>query len=56
MFDAKCARIYYHYASDEMGSITHVVDSEEGNVLNHYECSTSRLDLDSNYNMEVRKL
>ena len=29
-------RTYYHYASDEMGSITHVTD-EEGNLLNHYE-------------------
>ena len=29
-------RTYYHYASDEMGSITHVTD-EEGNLLNRYE-------------------
>ncbi len=29
-------RTYYHYASDEMGSITHVTD-EEGNILNRYE-------------------
>ena len=29
-------RTYYHYASDEMGSITHVTE-EEGNILNHYE-------------------
>ena len=29
-------RMYYHYASDEMGSITHVTD-EEGNLLNRYE-------------------
>ena len=29
-------RTYYHYASDEMGSITHVTD-EKGNLLNHYE-------------------
>ena len=29
-------RTYYHYASDEMGSITHVTD-EEGKLLNHYE-------------------
>ena len=29
-------RTYYHYASDEMGSITHVTD-EEGNPLNRYE-------------------
>ena len=29
-------RTYYHYASDEMGNITHVTD-EEGNILNRYE-------------------
>ena len=29
-------RTYYHYASDEMGSITHVTD-EKGKLLNHYE-------------------
>ena len=29
-------RTYYHYASDEMGSITHVTD-EEGNLLNSCE-------------------
>ena len=29
-------RTYYHYASDEMGSITHVTD-EDGNILNRYE-------------------
>ena len=34
--DAKSAKTYYHYASDEMGSITHVTD-EEGNILNRYE-------------------
>ena len=34
--DAESARTYYHYASDEMGSITHVTD-EEGNILNRYE-------------------
>ena len=34
--DAESARTYYHYASDEMGSITHVTD-EEGNLLNRYE-------------------
>ncbi len=33
--DAESARTYYHYASDEMSSITHVVDGT--NVLNHYE-------------------
>ena len=33
--DAESVRTYYHYASDEIGNITHVV---EGNhVLNHYE-------------------
>ena len=34
--DAESARTYYHYASDEMGSITHVVDENE-EILNHYE-------------------
>ena len=34
--DAESARTYYHYASDEMGSITHVTD-EEGNIINCYE-------------------
>lgn len=33
--DAEHARTYYHYASDEMGSITHVTAREE--VLNRYE-------------------
>ncbi len=33
--DAESARTYYHYASDEMGSITHVV--EENQIRNHYE-------------------
>ena len=33
--DAESARTYYHYASDEMGSIAHVV--EEDQVQNHYE-------------------
>lgn len=32
--DAENARTYYHYASDEMGSITHVVG--DGQVLNRY--------------------
>jgi len=35
--DAESARTYYHYASDEMGSITHIVDSENKEILNHYE-------------------
>ena len=39
--DAESARTYYHYASDEMSSITHIVGSthEMGadQVLNHYE-------------------
>ncbi len=35
--DAESARTYYHYASDEMGSITHVTDSENEEILNHYE-------------------
>ncbi|MGN6715678.1 RHS repeat-associated core domain-containing protein, partial [Anaerocolumna jejuensis] len=33
--DAESARTYYHYASDELGSITHVTEGEE--VLNRYE-------------------
>ena len=33
--DAESARNYYHYASDEMGSITHVSAGEE--ILNRYE-------------------
>ena len=33
--DAESARTYYHYASDEMGSITHVTAGEE--ILNRYE-------------------
>ncbi len=32
--DAEASRTYYHYASDEMGSITHVAES--GNVVNWY--------------------
>ena len=35
--DAESARTYYHYASDEMGSITHVVDGEADKILNQYE-------------------
>ena len=34
--DSEKARTYYHYTSDEMGSITHVTD-EAGSVLNRYE-------------------
>ena len=34
--DSERARTYYHYACDEMGSITHVTD-EAGAVLNRYE-------------------
>lgn len=33
--DADCARTYYHYASDELGSITHVTAGED--ILNRYE-------------------
>ncbi|WP_243002716.1 RHS repeat-associated core domain-containing protein, partial [Lachnotalea glycerini] len=33
--DAESAKTYYHYASDEMGSITHVTEQDE--VLNRYE-------------------
>ncbi len=32
--DAERAKTYYHYASDELGSITHVTEGEE--VLNRY--------------------
>ena len=35
--DAESARTYYHYASDEMSSVTHVADSEKEETLNHYE-------------------
>ena len=35
--DAESARTYYHYASDEMSSITHVVDGENEEILNRYE-------------------
>ena len=33
--DSESARTYYHYASDEMGSTTHIVD-DNGNVQNRY--------------------
>ena len=33
--DAEHAKTWYHYASDELGSITHVVD-ETGEILNRY--------------------
>ena len=33
--DSEKARCYYHYASDEMGSITHIAAGTE--ILNHYE-------------------
>ncbi len=33
--DAESARTYYHYAADEMGSITHLTDAD-GKVLNRY--------------------
>ena len=33
--DAENAKTYYHYASNELGRITHVADDRE--VLNHYE-------------------
>ena len=33
--DAESARMYYHYASDEMGSITHVAEGKD--VLNRYD-------------------
>ena len=34
--DSEAAKTYYHYASDELGSITHVTDAD-GTVLNRYE-------------------
>ncbi|WP_199884114.1 hypothetical protein [Anaerosinus massiliensis] len=34
--DADYARTYYHYTSDELGSITYITD-EKGNVVNRYE-------------------
>ena len=34
--DSEKARTYYHYASDEMGSITHILGNGE-EILNHYE-------------------
>ena len=34
--DGESARTYYHYASDEMGSTTHIVD-DAGTVQNRYE-------------------
>ncbi len=34
--DSEQAKIYYHYVSDEKGSITHLISSEEERVLNEY--------------------
>ncbi len=34
--DSEQARTYYHYVSDEKGSITHLISSEEERVLNEY--------------------
>ena len=34
--DSEKAKTYYHYASDELGSTTHLTD-ENGNVYNYYE-------------------
>ena len=34
--DAESARTYYHYGSNELGSITHLLD-ESGDILNRYE-------------------
>jgi len=34
--DSESARTYYHYASDEMGSVTHVVEEESRRVRNRY--------------------
>ena len=33
--DSEEAKTYYHYVSDEQGSITHVL-SEDADILNHY--------------------
>ena len=33
--DSEEAKTYYHYVSDEQGSITHVL-SEDAEILNHY--------------------
>ena len=33
--DSEEAKTYYHYVSDEQGSITHVL-SEDTEILNHY--------------------
>ncbi len=43
--DAESARTYYHYASDEMGSITHVVTGEdkEGREQNQETASTGAI-------------
>ncbi|MCX4378506.1 MAG: HNH endonuclease [Lachnospiraceae bacterium] len=35
--DAESARTYYHYVSDEMSSVTHVIDGENEEILNRYE-------------------
>ena len=38
--DSECARTYYHYASDEQGSITHVLGEDENGeykLKNYYE-------------------
>ena len=38
--DSECARTYYHYASDEQGSITHVLGEDENgeyDLRNYYE-------------------
>ena len=35
--DAENTRTYYHYASDEMGSVTHMVNGESEEILNRYE-------------------
>ncbi len=34
--DSAAAKTYYHYTSDNLGSITHVTD-EDGNICNQYE-------------------
>ena len=43
--DAESARTYYHYASDEMGSITHVVmgEDKEGREQNQETASTGAI-------------
>ena len=40
--DSEEAKTYYHYVSDEQGSITHVL-SEDAEILNHYSYDAGNL-------------